>query len=94
MNHKKGRVPFIRMKRYLPNTNDSFSEHVDVSNYASAKRFLVFFIYLNDDFEGGETSFKQFNIKAKPKQVRMILFPPMWSWLHQAYSVKGITQNI
>ena len=79
----------IRMKRYLPNTEDGFGEHVDVSDYASARRFLVFFIYLNDDFEGGETSFKQFNIKVKPKQGSLILFPPMWNWLHQAHSVKG-----
>jgi hypothetical protein len=64
------------MKRYQPNANDSFGEHVDVSDYASAGRFLVFFIYLNDDFEGGETSFKQFNIKVKPKQGSLILFTP------------------
>lgn len=79
----------IRMKRYLPNTEDGFGEHVDVSDYASARRFLVFFIYLNDDFEGGETSFKQFNIKVKPKQGSLILFPPMWNWLHQAHAVTG-----
>jgi len=79
----------IRMKRYLPNTEDGFGEHVDVSDYASARRFLVFFIYLNDDFDGGETSFKQFNIKVKPKQGSLILFPPMWNWLHQAHAVTG-----
>lgn len=79
----------IRMKRYLPNTEDGFGEHVDVSDYASARRFLVFFIYLNDDFEGGETSFKHFNIKVKPKQGSLILFPPMWNWLHQGHAVTG-----
>lgn len=79
----------IRMKRYLPNTDDGFGEHVDVSDYDSARRFLVFFIYLNDDFEGGETSFTQFNIKVKPKQGSLILFPPMWNWLHEAHAVKG-----
>lgn len=79
----------IRMKRYLPNSDDGFGEHVDVSDYATARRFLVFFIYLNDEFEGGETSFSQFKIKVKPKQGSLIMFPPMWNWLHQAHPVKG-----
>jgi len=78
----------IRMKRYLPNTEDVFDEHVDVTNYASARRFLVFFIYLSDDFEGGETNFSQFKIKVKPKQGSLLMFPPLWNWLHQAQPVK------
>lgn len=79
----------IRMKRYLPNSNDGFDSHVDVTDYASARRFLVFFIYLNDGFKGGETDFVQLQAQVKPKQGRLIMFPPMWNWLHQANSVKG-----
>jgi len=79
------------MKRYLPNTEDVFDEHVDVTNYASARRFLVFFIYLNDNFEGCETDFSQFKVKVKPKQGNLLMFPPLWNWLHQAQSVKGDT---
>ena len=47
----------IRMKRYLNNGYDRFDTHVDVRDYASARRFLAFFIYLNDVEEGGETDF-------------------------------------
>jgi len=79
----------IRMKRYLPNTEDAFDEHVDVTNYASARRFLVLFIYLNDSFEGGETDFTQFKIKVKPKEGNLLIFPPLWNWLHQGCSVTG-----
>ena len=36
----------IRIKRYLPNGIDQFDDHVDVMDYDTARRFLVFFIYL------------------------------------------------
>lgn len=80
----KFRFEQIRMKRYLPGGEEKFDLHVDVTDYDSARRFLVLFFYLNDEFEGGETVFPQLNIMAKPKQGRLIMFPPMWTWLHKA----------
>jgi hypothetical protein len=71
----------FRLKRYLPNDVDEFANHVDVGNYDSARRFLVFFLYL-DDNEGGHTEFPQFNISVQPKTGRMLMFPPMWTHLH------------
>ena len=78
----------IRMKRYLANDYDRFDPHVDVLNHATARRFLAFFIYLNDVDEGGETEF-YFNkpgtyipFKVKPKQGRMLMFPPTWQYYH------------
>ena len=79
----------IRMKRYLNNDYDRFDPHVDVMNYETAKRFLSFFIYLNDVEEGGETEF--LNIKkpgtfipfqVKPKRGRLLMFPPTWQFFH------------
>lgn len=74
----------IRMKRYIPGGKDRFDAHVDVTNLDSARRFLVVFFYLSDDFEGGETDFPQFGVMAKPKAGRLIMFPPMWAWWHKA----------
>ena len=37
-----------RMKRYLPDGKDQFRNHVDVMDYNTARRFLVFFLYLNE----------------------------------------------
>jgi len=71
----------FRMKRYLPNDKDEFNDHVDVGNIDSARRFLVFFLYL-DDNEGGHTDFPQMNISVPPKTGRMLMFPPMWTHLH------------
>ena len=71
----------FRMKRYMPNDVDEFAPHVDVGNYDSARRFLVFFLYL-DDNERGYTTFPQFDIAVKPETGRMLMFPPMWTHLH------------
>ena len=76
----------LRMKRYLPNEDD-FKFHVDVQDYASARRFLVAFYYLNDVEEGGETAFQSnrgmgIEFKVQPKAGRLIFFPPMWTYPH------------
>jgi prolyl 4-hydroxylase len=77
----------FRMKRYLPNDRDEFRFHVDVQSYATARRFLVAFWYLNDVEEGGETAFQAHSsepitLKVQPKQSRMLLFPPLWTHPH------------
>ena len=73
----------VRMKKYDVG-NDEFREHVDVGDYASARRFLVMFFYLNDVAEGGETAFIgiDHDIRVKPKAGSMLMFPPMWTHPH------------
>lgn len=72
----------IRMKRYLPNGRDEFPPHVDVADQQSASRFLVAFLYLNDVEEGGETTFPNIGVSFKPKAGSLLMFPPLWPWLH------------
>ena len=71
----------IRLKRYLPNDKDEFRPHVDSINSVSAMRFLVFFIYL-DDNDRGETNFPQLGLASPCKQGSLLMFPPLWPWLH------------
>lgn len=78
----------VRMKRYEANGKDQFGWHADVGDYASARRFLVMFYYLNDVEEGGETVFddvikEKVNLTVKPKCGRMVIFPPMWMYPHK-----------
>lgn len=80
----------IRMKRYEPNDIDEFKEHVDVGDYASARRFLVFFLYLDENKEGA-TSFSNFDLEVKPKQGRLLMFPPTWTYLHTGH--KPVIKN-
>ena len=79
----------IRMKRYLNNDYDRFDPHVDVMNQETSRRFLAFFIYLNDVDEGGETQFLNINkpgtyipYQVKPKRGRLLMFPPTWQYYH------------
>ena len=79
----------IRMKRYLNNDVDRFDPHVDVLDHHTSRRFLAFFIYVNDVDEGGETKFVNLNkegtyipLIVNPKRGRLLMFPPMWPWYH------------
>ena len=79
----------IRIKRYLDNDYDRFDSHVDVMNSETSKRFLAFFVYLNDVDEGGETEFVQLTkpgthipLKIKAQQGRLLMFPPQWMYYH------------
>jgi hypothetical protein len=75
----------LRIKRFKVNEkeNHGLSDHVDVYTHAHAKRFLCLMVYLNDDFEDGETYFPLFDIKVKPKKGRLLIFPPTWNYLHR-----------
>ena len=79
----------IRMKRYLDNDYDRFDTHVDVLNYETSRRFLAFFVYMNDVEEGGETEFVNLHkpgtyvpFKVEAKRGRLLMFPPLWPWYH------------
>jgi len=71
----------IRFKKYEVNDKDEFKEHVDVMDYASAKRFLVMFLYLNDN-EGGLTEFPEYDTMIQPKAGSLLMFPPLWTHKH------------
>jgi len=77
----------FRIKRYEPNDIDEFKFHSDIGNYESARRFLVFFWYLNNVEKGGETCFQsnpksRIEFSCKPVTGRMIVFPASWTYPH------------
>lgn len=60
---------------YNPHFDASF--HPDVipnMNRGCGPRLYTFLIYLNDDFEGGETDFPEIGVCIKPKKGKAILF--------------------
>jgi hypothetical protein len=81
----------FRIKKYHSNSHDRFDLHVDVEDHASARRYLAFLYYLNDDFTGGETDFPHHNKKIVPKQGSVMVFPPTWQYPHAGLRVnKGV----
>lgn len=77
-----------RMKKYDNNDLDQFGWHTDVGDFSSARRYLVMFFYLNTVEEGGETFFNDIldtenSLIVRPKQGRLVMFPPMWMYPHK-----------
>ena len=77
----------FRMKRFLVGNGgedtEQFGNHVDVTSHAGGKRMLILMVYLNDEFNGGETVFPNYGDAVKPKKGSIIIFPPMWMYLHR-----------
>ena len=78
---KYGIEPF-KMKKYEANGIDEFGWHVDVNTTDSMRRWLAFFCYLSDNDEG-LTSFPYQKVSTDCKKGTIVMFPPMWPWLHQ-----------
>jgi hypothetical protein len=72
----------LRLKRYWPGGEDEFPDHVDVGDHASARRFVAALLYLNDVEEGGETEFPLWGQQIQPRAGSVMVFPPLWPWLH------------
>jgi len=69
--------------------------HIDGGSHQFADRQLVLIWYLNDvEGPGGETEFSFQQLKIKPEQGKMLLFPPFWTHEHRGvmlqYGVKYI----
>ena len=62
-----------RLRYYRYSSGERFAPHVDLSHSAGDLRsFLTLIVYLNDDFEGGETDF--FDAIISPKKGAAIAF--------------------
>ena len=87
-------VEEFRIKCYNE-AEDCFSQHVDVGDANSSKRFLAFLFYLNDNFDGGNTVFKLPDKEIiKPKQGDVLMFPPTWQYPHEGKPVIAGTKFI
>ncbi|MBX2838717.1 MAG: 2OG-Fe(II) oxygenase [Gammaproteobacteria bacterium] len=69
-----------------------FHWHVDSGSHSFADRQLVAIWYLNDvPGPGGETEFRHQNIRVKPEQGKLLLFPPFWTHEHRGVTLeKGV----
>ena len=74
----------FRIKKYEPNI-DQFSQHVDCTNLANSKRFLVFFLYLTDN-DKGATVVEPIGgepVVSPCKKGSVLVFPPFWNFPHR-----------
>jgi len=63
--------------------------HVDGGPGEFMSRQLVAIWYLNDvEGPGGETEFALQDVKVKPEEGKLVLFPPFWTHIHRAATVE------
>ena len=68
--------------------------HFEDNNIQNTNRYFVVQIYLNEEFEGGETEFLYFNIRLKPKLGRLIIFPAAFTHTHRGNPPIGGTKYL
>jgi len=57
--------------------------HYENGSIEYASRAFVIQLYLNDNFEGGETEFLYQHFRVKPKAGKFVIFPCDWAWTHR-----------
>ena len=67
-----------------------FYTHYD--SYVGVNGAISVLIYLNDNYEGGEIEFINFNAKIKPKAGTLIMFPSNYPYRHIAHAVTSGTK--
>jgi hypothetical protein len=83
----------MKIKKYEPNGKEGFPDHIDVNSLDNCKRFLVMFIYLENNVKGATTLTVK-REEGPPKRLfddtytsycqkgNMLIFPPYWPWVH------------
>jgi len=65
--------------------NQQYKAHYDGGTETG--RALTVVLYLNNDFEGGEIEFVNFDVKIKPQPGMMLIFPSNYAYTHIAHPV-------
>lgn len=64
---------------------NKFFNYID--NQPGNSRVFSVLMFLNDDFEGGEIEFKEFDIKIKPEAGDVVVFCSAFPYIHQVHPV-------
>ncbi|MDH5648074.1 MAG: 2OG-Fe(II) oxygenase [Gammaproteobacteria bacterium] len=76
------------IQRTLP--GEFYHWHIDGGSHEFSQRQLVAVWYLNDvDGPGGETEFLFQEIKVKPREGKLVLFPPFWTHEHRGATLQA-----
>jgi Rps23 Pro-64 3,4-dihydroxylase Tpa1-like proline 4-hydroxylase len=76
------------IQRY--NEGEYYHWHIDGGSHDFSQRQLVALWYLNDvPAPGGETEFFYQDVKVRPEQGKLVLFPPFWTHEHRAAIVQS-----
>lgn len=83
--------PFKDMGYAIQRTNpdEHYHWHIDGGSHEFSQRQLVAIWYLNDvPGPGGETEFLFQDIRIRPEQGKLLLFPPFWTHEHRGVTLQ------
>jgi len=75
----------FRIQKYEKNEQGKYNYHSDDLIEANTARKITFIWYLNDVYDGGETTF--YNIKIPPTVGKLLIFPSTWTYPHSSMPV-------
>jgi hypothetical protein len=78
---------FSKMVYRSYHKNDRYDWHTDSSNMMSL--YVSILLYLNDDFEGGDTLFLNDKLRVKPKKGSLLVFPCGPYFVHKSTPIKS-----
>ena len=64
----------------------SMGPHVDYNEDNNYLEYTIV-VYLNDDYEGGELYFNEFDITLKPKAGSIVMYPSTFPYTHESLKV-------
>jgi hypothetical protein len=71
-------------------TGHEYKPHYDGNT--AGNRHISCIVYLNDEYEGGELEFPNFNVKIKPQKGMLVVFPSNFAYTHIAKPVTSGTK--
>lgn len=80
------KIKNFAINKYFP--GKEMGPHLD-SYGNSIKKTFTMLIYLNDNYDGGEIEFTNHNIKIKPEEGSVIIFPTYSPYMHKSYPVES-----
>lgn len=84
-------VPLVSHHTVLLRYEEGNKFHNHIDDHPKFPRVVSLSLFLNDDFEGGELEFKEFNLKIKPEAGEIVVFSSGFPYMHQVHPItKGI----
>ena len=77
--------PSLKLQKTVPGGgyHQWHCEHAYFTNDLDKDRLLAWMVYLNDDYEGGETEFNHLSKRVKPKKGTLLMWPTGFTHSHR-----------
>lgn len=82
---KRSGIINVTLLKYMD--TDEIDYHYDTS--MEDNRIAAALGYFNNDYTGGKLDFKHFNIKFRPNQNTLLIFPASYPYLHKSHPIES-----